>query len=431
MWKIETRSINSSNGTCSGIAREWRVSPYRYSLCRIALRFAIALILLCGFVQPFSASEKSHLQNHRDTISNLNKETPLSFVAENPGEHSEQVEAAIPGIPGWYEIPNSQLFPLCPDRPDVQGNSGCQSVISAWNSGIADTKRERLLLWGGGHSDYLGNELYALDLKKMTMLRLTDPSPVTNVGTCPEAYVDGSPSARHTYNGLVYNPKGDAMFAFGGSKSNCGYMSHSSWRLGLEKLQWEQLTPKGTDNPQGAPGYITSYDSRSGMIYLFDTANFFTFDPERNQFRKLSEQGGVDYHLNGTIDEGQNYFIMAGGTGQFWAINLNNHSKFKVEDWSRKVVGCEKLMHSAYPGLAYYPPERSIVGWTGGDSVVLFHLDKMTCEERTYPDGPGPALQTGSNGRFRYFPSLGVFALVNNWKQNAFLLRLNTREAKK
>lgn len=430
MRKIETRIINSSNDTWSGMGRDWRVYQYRRSLVGITLRLATAVVLLCGFVQPFSASERSHLQNHPDRTPDLSKDTRFSFVAEIRGEHSEQADAAIPGIPGWYEIPNTQLFPLCPDRPDVQGNSGCQSVISAWNSGIADTKRERLLFWGGGHSDYLGNELYALDLKKLSMVRLTDPSPVTNVGTCPEAYVDGTPSARHTYNGLVYDPKGDAMFAFGGSKSNCGYMSHSSWRLELEKLHWEQLTPRGPDNPQGAPGFITSYDSRSGLIYLFDTANFFAFDPERNQFRKLSEQGGVDYHLNGTIDEGQNYFIMVGGNGQFWGINLNNHSKFKVEDWSRKVAGCEKLMHAAYPGLAYYPPERSIVGWTGGDSVILFHLDKMSCEERTYPGGPGPALQTGSNGRFRYFPSLGVFALINNWKQNAFLLRLDTREAK-
>lgn len=332
--------------------------------------------------------------------------------------------ASLPEDVGWHELPNTQLAPHCPERADVQGNSGCQSVISAWNSGVADTRRQRLVLWGGGHSDYFGNELYSLDLLKGTMDRLTDPSPTTNVTSCPEAYVDGSPSARHTYNGLAYDSARDAMYTFGGSKSNCGFMTNAVWKLSLESLRWERLEPKNSELPQGAPGYMTSFDSRTGMVYVFDTANFFRYDPGRNEFKKLSQQAGVDYHLNGTIDEGLNIFVMFGGTGQLWAIDLTGRSKFKVEDWSRRATGCEKLMHAPYPGLAYDGPEHSIVGWVGGDSVILFHGDRVACEERAYPGGPGPAMGTGSNGRFRYFPSLRVFALVNGWKQNAFLLRL-------
>jgi len=333
----------------------------------------------------------------------------------------------LPETVGWHELENTQLFPNCPDRPDVQGNSGCQSVISAWNSAIADTKRGRLVLWGGGHSDYLGNEVYALDLAKPAMSRLNEPSPTTNVISCPEAYVDGSPSARHTYNGLVYDPAQDAMYAFGGSKSNCGFMSNAVWKLSLDKLKWERLEPKGAELPQGAPGYVTAFDSRIGVVYLFDTANFFRYDPGHNEFRKLSQQGGVDYHLNGTIDEARNLFVMFGGTGQLWVIDLGPRSKFKVEDWSRRVTGCDRLLHSAYPGLAYAAPERAIVGWAGGDSVILFHPDKMSCEEQTYPNGPGPAIGTGSNGRFRYFPGLDAFVLVNGWKQNAFVLKLREK----
>jgi len=44
---------------------------------------------------------------------------------------------------------------------------------------FADTKSNRLIIWGGGHGDYFGNEVYGLDLNNMTMSRLTEPSPVT------------------------------------------------------------------------------------------------------------------------------------------------------------------------------------------------------------------------------------------------------------
>ncbi len=96
----------------------------------------------------------------------------------------------------------------------VQGDTGCSAVITAWNGAIADTRRNRLIIWGGGHSDYYGNEVYALDLNNMTMSRLTDPSLVTNVKSCPEAYDDGRPSARHTYNGLAYITAQDKMFVY-------------------------------------------------------------------------------------------------------------------------------------------------------------------------------------------------------------------------
>src|SRR5881394_4000718 len=65
---------------------------------------------------------------------------------------------------GWQELPNTKLQDACP--PDNFGgqnyafNFNCRMVISAWGGAIADTSRNRLILWGGGHSDYAGNELY-------------------------------------------------------------------------------------------------------------------------------------------------------------------------------------------------------------------------------------------------------------------------------
>ncbi len=43
---------------------------------------------------------------------------------------------------------------------------------------------------------------------------------------------------------------------------------------------------------------------------------------------------------------------------------------------------------------------------------------------QTFSGGPGSAQPNGTNGRFAYFPALNLFAVVNDWQQNAYTLRL-------
>jgi hypothetical protein len=335
--------------------------------------------------------------------------------------------AAAPSLPtkaGWYEIPNTQLAPHCPMVPGIEANTGCKAVVNAWNGGVADTKRNRLIIWGGGHSDYFGNEVYALDLNSMTISRLTEPSPVTNVRSCPEAYDDGRPSARHTYSGLAYLAELDKMYVFGGSKSSCGYMSGGTWEFDLAKLEWKRMDPHGGDRPASNAGAVADYDPNSGMVFLSDTANLFRYDPAKNVYTSVTVVSGVDYHLSGVIDPHGKLFFLIGGPGQLWAIDIGKGSKYIVQDWSHKVSGCEPLLHAPYPGLAYDPERKLIVGWAGGDTVYFLNSDTRACSSETYPGGPGPAQPNGTFGRFRYFPGLGVFALLNDWKENAFLLRL-------
>jgi len=329
----------------------------------------------------------------------------------------------IPGDPGWHEIPDTKLAPNCPN-PSPGGTTGCAAVISAWNGGIADTKRNRLILWGGGHGDYYGNEVYALDLVAKKMVRLTDPSPVDSVSTCPEAYPDGRPSSRHTYNGLAYIADMDKMFAFGGSKANCGFMSASTWTLDLRNLQWQSVIPRDRYAPTGAPGAVADYDPASGTIYLSDTAGFYRYDPSAQEYKRLATFHGVDYHLSGIAVPERRLFLMMGGPGQLWEVDLGPRSKHTPNDWSGRAHGCEKLLKAAYPGLAYDPVQGVVVGWAGGDSVILFDPARMSCTEKSFPGGPGTPQPNGTNGRFRYFPALGAFVLVNDWKQNAYSLRL-------
>src|SRR5262245_42471120 len=75
-----------------------------------------------------------------------------------------------PGV--WVEVPGSRLRDVAPPSPG--GN--VSKMIDAWSGGALDPQRGWLLVWGGGHSDYAGNELYAFDVNTLAWNRLTNPS---------------------------------------------------------------------------------------------------------------------------------------------------------------------------------------------------------------------------------------------------------------
>src|SRR5260370_13001768 len=312
------------------------------------------------------------------------------FSSARSQDEATQTLTKIPitSTPGWHEIPETKLASHCANDPAVGGNSGCRAVINAWNGGVADEKRGRLMLWGGGHSDYFGNEVYALDLNTLTLSRLTEPSPVANVMSCPEAYSDGRPSARHTYGGLAYLAEQDSMFVYGGSKSACGFMSAVTWAFDMAKMEWKSLDPHQGHSPANNPVASAEHDSNTGTVILSDTANLFRYDPVKNSYKKLRPLSGVDYRFSGVIDRDRQLFFLIGGPGQFWVIGIGGNSKFEVQDWSRKVTGCDPLRYAHSPGLAYDAQLKEIVGWSGGDTVEFVQPETRICSTERYSGGP-------------------------------------------
>ncbi|HWR17320.1 MAG TPA: fibronectin type III domain-containing protein [Terriglobales bacterium] len=74
---------------------------------------------------------------------------------------------------------------LCPtgsQYASILRTEGCSAVIRDWTSGILRTATDQLLITGGGHTGYGGNELYALTLQdssagnQATLKRFTQPT---------------------------------------------------------------------------------------------------------------------------------------------------------------------------------------------------------------------------------------------------------------
>ncbi|HEX7959999.1 MAG TPA: fibronectin type III domain-containing protein, partial [Terriglobales bacterium] len=313
---------------------------------------------------------------------------------------------------------------VCPPNTSQYAfSSNCKNVIAAWSGGIADTARNRMIIWGGGHVDYYGNEVYSLDLNSQSLVRLNNPGPVADPNANASTLSDGTPNSRHTYDGLAYIAHADRMFAFSGSlASNSGNADALTWTLNLATLQWQNMNPGGS-GPRAAFGVVADYDPNTRNVFVHDTYDFFQYNYDTNTYTHLNSFG-IDYHDTAVIDPGRKLFIMMGG--DFHVVSIAPGSNYQDQDWSTQSSGCSGLFNTASPGLAYDSVQKLIVGWTGGDTVYLLNPDTKSCTTKTFSNGPGASQQWGTFGRFRYLPSINAFAVVNGASENAYLLRLTS-----
>jgi hypothetical protein len=355
-----------------------------------------------------------------------------------------QGDAAVPAVselcaaPGWCELPGTRLVDVCP-LPSPGGIEGCEGVVS-YSGAAADTSLQRLLVWGGGTTNYWGNEVYALDLMSASLRRMTDPSAADTrvIETLAEEYPDGAPRARSTYNGLVYVAAQNRLLAFGGDRAvldnGISQPSDAVWALGLSALEWTRLTPAGALDPSFI--MLADIDPRTQRVYVVSDQKFYAYAYESGTVTLLRDfeqfpGEALDYHMVAVVDPKRQRLFFAGGAdasataGGLKSIDLRAGTAYALENWTEdaKGGGCTPLIAANNPGVAYDATRDRLIGWAGGDDVYVFDADARTCTVLDYAGGPTPH-PTGTYGRFRYFPKLDVFAVVNSAQQNAFVLRL-------
>lgn len=127
----------------------------------------------------------------------------------------------------WVALPNSTLTSSGVGWSGASpgGTGNYTTLVTAWGGGVLNTTGlyrsgtfvagTFLVLFGGGHGDYGGNELYAygpLENDTPTWSRLNDPSiPAPD----DVSRASGYPVSRHTYDTLVYLPGQNRMLCIG------------------------------------------------------------------------------------------------------------------------------------------------------------------------------------------------------------------------
>ena len=333
---------------------------------------------------------------------------------------------------GWQEIPNTTLHSVCPangyNGVDYDFSFYCQNVTAAWNGGAFDTKRNRLYIWGGGHTDYMGNEIYALDLNQNKMLRLTSPAtPLANSmseGTPSELmpYDGTQPNSRHIYDAMVYLPNEDRLWAFSGSLAGSGATDNITWIFNPNTNRWKRVTPKGT-LPTGNYGIVSAYNPHTGTVILHDQHGLYSYryTSQGGIYTRLVEDRDFGIHLSAEFDPQRNVFVMIGG-GQAFLYDLTPGKPLLRAQL--KTTGENEIIHSQGPGLAYDPQSKRMIAWAGGNNVYVLDLDKRTWSAMPQPGDPGPAICNGTFGRWAYSPKSKGFVTYNWYENNAYFLKM-------
>jgi hypothetical protein len=290
--------------------------------------------------------------------------------------------------------------------------------MSAWSGGAFDTKRGRLIIFGGGHNSYAGNELYVFDVNTLEWSRLNEPYPTPN--RCNDANPNGTPVARHTYNQIDYLEYGDRFFALGGA-CDCGAgggcPGASTWLFNFDNLTWSSHSAGSID---AGYGENCAYDPVSQKVY-FHSNGVFSFDFDSKTWTKHNSEGGGYYHTS-AIDTKRRKMVVV-GNGTAFAFDLTS------QNLARETLPSGGVAGTGNPGLAYDPVADRIVGWNGGAEVHLLDMDAKqwstknpAATNRITPTDPNG---NGTYGRFRYVPRRNVFILVNDVDEMVFFYRLS------
>jgi hypothetical protein len=332
----------------------------------------------------------------------------------------------IPPELGWTEILGTGFTTFCRTQPQAPGATGCRGIVDAQSSTTLDTKRNRILYWGGGHGDYYGNELYALDLLPPRFTRLTDAAkPYGGDALCLESLANGTqPNSRHTFDGVMYLPTQDALFSWGGALS-CQHpptmTSQGTWLYSFGTQTWTQYATTGTDRPARLESPLSAYDPVNDAAYVHDSKCLWRFHAETGTYTQVSclPRQMLTMGKTAVIDPILRRFYVFGG---YAGYEISLEAPYS----GRQLPDQRPSPQAAYnPGLTWDSVRKQVVGWYGGD--VLHLLDPVTrlWSTETHLGGPGPANPTGTYKRFAYVPSLDVYTLVPDGTRNLFTLRRN------
>ncbi|HXU83423.1 MAG TPA: hypothetical protein VN914_18650 [Polyangia bacterium] len=341
----------------------------------------------------------------------------------------------------WCEVPGSHL--AAPGvRPDpVPAGSQAQGVIAAWSGGAYDRKRDRLIVWGGGHMDYAGNEVYVFDLGTLRWSRASDPARNTG-GNEPSGYYpsdDGTepvdprqPRARHTYNYVQYLDSLDRFCSLGGAAlypSGQTGTAHVDC-FDFEARRWQALA----DTPSQGIGAKSAYDCRTGHVWIQGTVAQYglsELDPAANRWTQRlpnDEDFRYSYGQTADIDPAARRMV---AVGEKKVVVWNLADPTKVTRQYPALHGDVEILARPAPGLAYDFHARALVAWAGGTEVFTVEADEANAVVTRRPAAasnrvPATALSAAANGtfgRFRYVPSRNVFIVVNAIDANVFLYR--------
>lgn len=390
---------------------------------------------------------------------------PLATPPLSPGNTAPNWYAAIaPGT--WGVLPNSVLNGSAAQLYGALSgwNTTNSNVLSPWSGGFLNTNGiytsgaydgssvfipgTFFCLWGGGHVDYGGNEMYCYGPLESSSPQWHCPRAATNPPPFDVEYDgSGNPVSRHTYCSLVYLPTTNRMMAVGtpyrwtdaGGGPDCATFQFNMQNPAT-KQPWAQLA-----HPT-MPCMVTAYDAKLGGVWGLSmiTYSVFFYDVTTNSWMEGNDNFNVGYYYMGAdVDVNRGIFAtfggLYGGGHGLWFYTTNNGVSNQY--WVPNTTGTGPNMSEtgACGSIAYDSFNDCFVVWPGGSNGGTLYTLKApaanpyqggnpwTWTKISPSAGATPDLENphGTFGRFRSVtsPIISGYILLNSVTSSIYFYR--------
>ena len=372
----------------------------------------------------------------------------FALAAATPAAAQCTFATLSPGT--WCAVTSSDLDAV---KPTISNSGLSINGVLAYSGGAYDSSRKVFIIWGGGHNDYAGNEIYMFDVDPesggyLTWTR-TDPTDPVDSTDGPATYnVDGRPRSNHTYNNLEYIPAYDKFCSIGitGQYSQGNGAYRQIWCNDFDNqtptmLGWAEVTATGWTTAQNQIAYESNavLDPTTGNIYyarvLNDWQDLFVLDTSTNTWDPLTNYGtnklspGENaYQAQCAIHDTERIMYCVGG-GSMWSWGLTGSNTFT--NLTGTVSGSTVILNADDPGIEYDSTNDQIIAYAGtaGSLDKTYILEGNSWTEIDVDvsnvDVPGAMAPNGTFGRWQYIPSENAFVLYStNASSDVFLYRL-------
>jgi hypothetical protein len=293
--------------------------------------------------------------------------------------------------------------------------------IFDYSGGTFDPNRNELVVWGGGHADYPGNEVcvFSLDAGKWTCV--TKRSPFTQ--DTIDVLADGRPAARHTYSSLAYipDPAWDGFFVHGGALWWGGWPTSATWFFRRAELRWQALPGRGTEYASKSVVVVSVYDAVRKKVHVRTKNSVESFDLATSTWQSKGGASGQEREITGAFDPERQHFVIVGkGLAEVW-----NTGKTPWERVPAAMAGDNAPVSAWGPGLVFDPVGKRYLAWSGGRTLYQLNRDTWTWLALTTTGAdPGTQYVVGTFGRFSYVPKTHGLVLVNSVDGSVFYHQL-------
>jgi hypothetical protein len=355
------------------------------------------------------------------------------------------VDSLSPGT--WYDVPNSHLSSIdpCPAANcSYSGTEGQSGVMNDWAGGALATgygTQGGLVVFGGGHNGYLGNEVYVFDVGQMKWVRVTSPVDNPTCNYDEGELQDGSPCAAHTYDYLQYHPNTNSFVELGATslENEGGGGTPRVHLLNLGTKQWRRGARRANFNDQ--TGSSTAYDPNRDVFWFLGPFNnyFDSYDPNASSGAGAwtqYQQFNIEIDAVADIDPTRDIFVVVEGRVKhvIYAFDLKNPTQPPV---TLNTTGDTTVQNSAGNGFGWDPVAKAFIGWAGGSSV--YKLTPPSGDWRTgtwtwtrldpaagNTANPGAKNAANTYSRWRYVPSVNAWIIANNTSSDVFFYKVSS-----